>query len=240
MEREIWESVNYYMGRTEWDNAVSSLLSVNSSYFHVEEMLRPIFYNQSLRWKYKSSDKIRLVSIGIGTFWKGPDVILKTASILCNLGIDFEWNIAGNIRKEIKKVVEKEEKKRFCENHVIIMGNLKPTELCSLVINSSIYVHAAYIDNSPNAICEAQMLGIPIISTYVGGIDSLISNNNDGILVPANDPWRMAYTIINLAKDSKKMVILSEKAKERAEKRHNGVQILSDVLSCYNSILRKA
>ena len=99
------------------------------------------------------------------------------------------------------------------------------------------YVHTAYIDNSPNSICEAQLLGVPIISTYVGGIGSLINNKEDGILVPANDPWIMAQTIIDLSKDIKLSNKLSKNAIIKARKRHDIQKIRYALYNCYETIL---
>lgn len=239
METDIWRSVQYYMGRTEWDKALANLQNPTSTYFHVDELLRPIFYNENLRWKYEKSDKLKIVTVGIGTFWKGPDMILKTANILCSMGVNFEWKVAGCIRKEIKKAVELKEKLTFQDNKVSILGNLQPDQLCALLVDSTLFVHTAYIDNSPNSICEAQIVGIPVVSTYVGGIDSIVSNNVDGILVPANDPWRMAYVIMKLAEDEARMNTLSSRAKENARKRHDRDKILSELLKCYKSVIEK-
>lgn len=70
-------------------------------------------------------------------------------------------------------------------------------KLVELLLESDLYVHTAYIDNSPNAICEAQYLGMPIIATYVGGVPSLIEQGKDGVLIPANDPFMLAEKYCN-------------------------------------------
>ena len=70
---------------------------------------------------------------------------------------------------------------------------------------STMYVHTAYIENSPNSICEAQIIGMPIISTMVGGIATLVRNGIDGDLLPANDPWLLANAIVELSKDKDRM-----------------------------------
>ena len=133
--------------------------------------------------------------------------------------------------------IEKNERMTFEDNNVKILGMKQPEELIDILCSSNIYVHTAYIENSPNSICEAQYLGLPIISTHVGGIETLLSNGYDGILIPANDPWRMASEIIKLSKDELMMVEYGRRSMEHAYKRHNPEKILLDLLKCYKDVI---
>ena len=110
-------------------------------------------------------------------------------------------------------------------------------ELIDLLCQSTFYVHTAYIDNSPNSICEAQYLGLPVISTHVGGIETLLENGQNGILVPANDPWRMAYEIINLSQNDDLILEYSSRSMACARNRHNPQKILSDLIKSYKDII---
>lgn len=240
MEKRIWSSVRYYMGRTKWDYALSHIMRPDCSYFHVEEALRPSFLNGTKKWHCPDDGKLHLITTGISSFWKGPDMLLKTAKILHDLGVNFEWKVAGNLNAEFKKVVEEHEKTTFEENNVNILGFTQADELCDILCNSSMMVHTAYIENSPNAICEAQCLGVPVVSTNVGGISTLVRDGIDGILIPANDPWQMAYNIITLAKDKERMIQMSLSTREFALKRHSTENILSQLLSSYKSIVENS
>ena len=239
LEYDVYKYVNYYMGRTKWDHALVNILSPGSSYYHVEEALRDIFFVDSTEaWKIPEDETIRIFSTGCGSFWKGPDMLLKTASVLKNAGVHFEWLVAGNIWRIIKKTVERKERKKYEGNNVRFLGYISPEEIVKILSKSTIYVHTAYIENSPNSICEAQCLGVPIVSTNVGGISSLVEDGKDGILVPANDPWLMADSIISLTSDKRRMLELSKNSRKKALARHNTENIKNQLLSCYNSILK--
>ena len=97
----------------------------------------------------------------------------------------------------------------------------------------------AYIENSPNSICEAQMIGMPIISTMVGGVATLVRNGVEGDLLPANDPWQLANAIVELAKDQSRMKSYSEHSRQHALERHNPDHILEQLLECYEDLIRK-
>lgn len=239
LERKTWKLVDNYMGRTQWDCSLSRVMHANRNYFHVDEALRVEFLVSTQMWHFPKENKIRLVSTGCSTFWKGPDMMLKVACILTNLGIDFEWYVAGDMDKWIKDIVEKKEGIRFEDCNISIMGFLQPKELIHLLCTSTIYVHTAYIENSPNSICEAQYLGVPIVSTNVGGISTLVRNGVDGILVPANDPWRMTDAIIQLANDRPLMRTMSDSSQKVARQRHSDITIMEQVLSAYNTIISR-
>ena len=237
-EREVWKCVKYYMGRTEWDKALSNVMHPGRTYYHVDEALRPSFLLRKDKWHGLNNNKLCLISTGCSTFWKGPDMLLKVARILTELRINFEWKVAGSMPYSIKKAVEMKLKTTFDENHIVFLGFTKPERLTEILCESTIYVHTAYIENSPNAICEAQCLGVPIVSTNVGGIATLVQDKRQGVLVPANDPWQMANAIIELANDKNRMIQYSDNSIERALKRHNDSKIKEDLLSCYRSILQ--
>ena len=225
------------MGRTKWDKALSNVLHPGCLYFHVDEGLRSSFIDGCSIWEGCNNKQIELISTGCSTFWKGPDVMLKVAKILTELKIKFIWRIVGKMDESIRKIVEKKEEAKYTDNNILFVGLLKPGELRNLLSKSSIYVHTAYIENSPNSICEAQCVGLPIISTNVGGISSLVKDGEEGVLVPANDPWQMAEAIIELAADKDRMQLYSTNCKRRALERHRDDKILNDLVSCYESIV---
>lgn len=238
MERQIWNSVEYYMGRTQWDKALCNTLHPGSKYYHVEEAIRPIFLEDKYHWRGFKGGKVKLLSTGI-SFWKGADVMLKTAHVLKNMGVDFEWLVAGKMDPFFLEVIEKHEKLKFKDNNIRILGFTQPNELVNLLCESTLYVHTAYIDNSPNSICEAQLLGVPVIATYVGGIPSLVEHNKDGVLVPANDPWLTADSIVRLVNDKERLACYGLEARNKALKRHFSDNIYAQLINCYRSILNK-
>ena len=240
VEREIWKSVKYYMGRTEWDKALANIMHPDCFYYHVDEALRPDFMNTAQKWIYHKTPRIQLLTIAhSGTwYWKGLDMLLKTAHIMKNMNIEFEWKLAGGVPETMKNTIEKKECTTFKENNVSFLGLTPPKELNNLLLNTTIYVHTSYVENSPNAICEAQFLGVPIVSTNVGGISTLCRDQKEATLVPANDPWQMAYAIVNLSKNENLMNQYSANSISISHQRHNEEIIAFQLITCYKKILK--
>ena len=73
------------------------------------------------------------------------------------------------------------------ENQVIFTGALSKNEWIKLSNNADIFLNTSNIDNLPVSVIEAMALGLPIVSTNVGGIPYFLKNNSNALLVDAND-----------------------------------------------------
>ena len=103
--------------------------------------------------------------------------------------------------------------------------------------SSRVYIHPAIIDNSPNSLCEAQIVGCPVIAANVGGISSLVSHNQTGILYPYNEPHTLAFNIMELCQDEEKLQQLSKTERKLALQRHDPDAIFKNLINIYNKII---
>lgn len=238
-ELSLFKRVEFVMGRTDWDYQVSQLLAPQSKYFHVDEVLREPFYKNAGKWRWSDTHELKIISTLSDTVYKGLDTILKTAQLIktqCN--ISFKWIIVG-LSPQTPIVGFFEKKSHIISKSVNVeyIGVLDANQLCHQLLSSHVYVHPSYIDNSPNSVCEAQLLGMPVIGTFVGGIPSLINNFENGILVPANAPYELAYLLKKLYLEKELAKKLGHEAYNTASKRHNKENILFDVMNVYKKIL---
>jgi len=234
-EERILKGNHYFMGRTHWDKAIVNFYNPTSNYFVCQEALRESFINADRKWEYKESKKIKLISVISGPLYKGVDVILKTAKLLKdNTKLNFEWNICGTGNCAL---IESTYNIKARDVNVHILGVLSEDKLTEQLLNSSFYIHPSYIDNSPNSVCEAQVLGIPIIATNVGGVSTLIKDKETGFLVPANDPLMIASIIIDNCNNKELSQQISEASIESAMQRHNPQKIKENLTSIYNQII---
>ena len=233
-EAIILSSCKFFMGRTDWDKNISELYAPNSNYFNCGEILRDIFY-QIEPWRRSEKTTFKIISTISKATYKGFDLILKTARLLVDLGdIDFEWNVYG-----VSEYIEWEKKLNIKCNKVNInlKGVVNSVTLANNIKESDVFIHPSYIDNSPNSVCEAQIIGIPVIAANVGGLSSLITNSTTGILVPANDPFTLAKKIIDLKNATEYPTSLGKHARETALIRHNKITICNTLLSIYKNII---
>lgn len=238
-EQKIFDNGKYFIGRTDWDRRIAKVLSDDSLYFHCDELLRDIFYET--RWTDQANSKLVFYSTLAHHTYKGLEAILETAAILKNkINTEFEWQIAGiNGKEEIIRIIEKSYKLRFIDHNINFKGNITAEELASGLLQASIYIHPSHIENSPNSVCEAMLIGMPVIATYAGGIPSMILDKKEGILVQDGDQYAMAGAILELIEDRNYAVELGKNARVRAMNRHNPEKVLNKILEIYSTVVLK-
>ena len=79
--------------------------------------------------------------------------------------------------------------------NVKITGKLTKDEWINLAQDYNLFINTTNFDNTPLSVIEAMALGLPVISTNVGGIPFLINNNDTGVLVGQNDENKMVEAI---------------------------------------------
>ena len=175
--------------------------------------------------------KLNIVTTISDVPYKGFDIVLKCAKILSDeLHVDFEWNVFGNLNVGNKK-------KSKLEALNIKLRGVANAQMIDFLTKCTCLVHPSYIDNSPNSVCEAQILGCPVVAQYVGGVRSLIDNNKTGILVPANDPYQMAVYIQQLHEDKQLNLRIGKESKIKALRRHDKQKITDNLIHIYNNII---
>ena len=238
-ELEIFRLCTNFMGRTHWDKAFTKLHSPQASYYHCDEVIRDSFYQ--VKWKMPQSKQFIISSTINANMYKGLDLILKTAILLKqNTAIDFEWRVYGiKSDSEYARFIEAIMNVPFLSNNVVLKGITLSNDLVKGLLESNLFVHCSYIDNSPNSVCEAQLIGLPVISTNVGGISTLIQDEVDGFLVPSNEPHILASKIFDLANNPDKLLFISKNSIEVAHKRHDRSKIKNSLIGIYTSIVNK-
>lgn len=78
---------------------------------------------------------------------------------------------------------------------VTFTGKLPQKEWADLSENYDIFINTTHFDNTPVSVLEAMALGLPVVSTNVGGLPFLISNQENGYLVNDNDTIEMVKQI---------------------------------------------
>lgn len=236
-EKTVFSKCKNVMGRTLWDEQISDLMSNKAKYYHIDEVLRPQFYS-SLKWKYKQNQsEIKIVTTISQTMYKGLDLILKTSALLKTFGIKYCWNVIGvHGNSDFVRIFEKQTGIKSSSLNIIFNGKKDADEIVDIILNSDLYIHPSYIDNSPNSLCEAQLLGIPVVACNVGGVSSLISDGQTGFLIPANAPYELVYIIKHYGDYS--IDEISRKEIKLAEERHNRKNIVNALINCYTDCIK--
>ena len=86
-------------------------------------------------------------------------------------------------------------------DNVTFAGRIAPCDIHAYYANADIYVQAPTIDNMPLSLLEAFASGLPVVSTDVGGVPSMLRHGVDGLLVADNDADALADQVLALLND---------------------------------------
>lgn len=236
-ERAILKDCKYIIGRTDWDRRVTRILSPKSKYFYVGEIMRESFYTK-LSSPSNTYGKLIFTTSG-NTAYKGFETLCHSLKLLLNQGFnDVVWQVAGvNENDAIVEVVKRKLGNDFPASNLVLLGRLSESELLKHLLRAHIYVMPSHIDNSPNSLCEAMLLGTSCIATNVGGTASLIENDSDGILIQDGDPWHLAGAVKELLGDPELRSRIGINARKKAMERHSPAAVCKQLIDTYISIL---
>lgn len=236
-ERDIFKHINNIIGRTFWDRQCSLALNPHRKYFEVGEILREEFYEACCT--PVDSDKTVIVSTVSSGIFKGLETIYKTAAIMKRAGFNFEWRVIGVAEAdEYNTIVAKTTNIHAMDNNILLLGRKSAKEMVSIMTESNCYVQVSHIENSPNSLCEAMLIGLPIVATYAGGTASLLKDSVEGKLVQDGDSYVMAGAIMELMSDRANAIRMAKSARATAIERHNPQKIVNALLDTYKQIIK--
>lgn len=127
---------------------------------------------------------------------------------LCMVGPDKD----GTLQKVIDAAKEK-----GLSNSLKLTGKLSKEDWIKLSKDYDIFINTTDFDNHPVSVIEAMALGLPVISTDVGGIPFLIRNNTEGMLVKPDNADEFVNQIVRLINEPELALKITKKAREAVE-----------------------
>jgi glycosyltransferase involved in cell wall biosynthesis len=172
---------------------------------------------------------LRVGSIGRLTPLKGHAVVIDAAARLLEQGVDARFVIAGAAAREapghLRELRERAETLGIAERVELISPF---GDLAELLSGLDVLVHASVLpDSLPTTVIESMALGKPVVATELGGALELVRDDETGLLVPPNDPARMAQAIAALISSPDRRASVGSAAFAEASARF-GVQAFAE------------
>jgi glycosyltransferase involved in cell wall biosynthesis len=237
-EVKVIKNWKYFSGRTDFDRNYITMLNPQVHYFHCDELMRKEFYlNQWGAPSEIETNQNIIVGSTISTnLYKGLDLIYEVLGLIDKHNIT--WKIFGISENDVFiRIIMRVLKIRNIEQRIQFCGQLNSTDLIEQLKTCHFFVHPSYADNSPNSVCEAMLLGMPVLSSSVGGIKTLIKNEESGFLFNSHDKFELAGLLVHLIRNYEKAKNAGIIARETALKRHSPDSVISDLIESYNYIL---
>lgn len=245
-ENKIIEKSDYIIGRTRFDKAYVNTIKRGIKYYCCNESLRPVFYENANMWNYSDCRKH---SIFVSQAWypiKGFHLTIEALNIISKAYSDAMLYTTGVNPFEVKcyrrsgyqQYICKLIKKYNLKDKVIFLGKLSPSKMCEQYLNSNVFVSSSSIENSPNSVGEAMLLGMPVIASYVGGTMDLLVDKEEGYLYQYDAVYMLAYYISKVFDDKENIKSIGSNAYKHASITHDVEKNANDLLRIYREIVK--
>lgn len=247
-EKKVLLKVNNAIGRTDFDNNFINLFE-NIKYYHNNEILRSEFYSAS-KWKIEDVKQYQIY-VSQGNYpIKGFHILLKAISILKNEfpsikvvvagenvldGYGVAYNLGFSYGNFIKYIIKKEN----LEENVEFVGYKNSKEVIDLLLQSHVFVIPSSIENSPNSLGEAMLLGVPSVCSNVGGISSMVENEKTSLLYKFSNANDLASRISQVFQNAKLAKTLSKNSVGRANLIFNQSKNVNQLIEIYQDIVNR-
>lgn len=243
-EKEIIRKVKHIIGRTSWDRANTWAINPDAQYHFCNETLRPEFYDGS-QWSYNSCRKHTIFLSQAGYPIKGLHQVLRAMPMVLRHYPDTQIRVAGSDITQSKgirgllhftgygNIIKSLIKKYHLEDYITFTGSLNAEEMKQEYLNCNVFICPSTIENSPNSLGEAQILGTPILASYVGGIPDMMKGDEEH-LYRFEEVNMLAEKICRLFDDKDNQEDMIEVAKLR----HNQDINARKLVEIYNEIIK--
>ncbi len=137
----------------------------------------------------------KLLFLGVDWYRKGGDVALKVATVLNKAGLNTELTIVGC------QPISEDTLPDFVKplGFISKSTDLGKARIARLIAESHLLIIPSLADCTPIVLCEANAVGVPCLSTNVGGIPTIVKDNFNGKTFDVTaDPQEYCNYILNL------------------------------------------
>lgn len=244
IEKTMIQSVTHLIGRTSWDKAHTWSINPQANYYFCNETLRNEFYQHT--WKLSDCEKHSIFLSQAHYPIKGLQQMINALPIILRHFPDTKIYVAGSNFTSNRgwrlngfgKYVRSLMKENGVTDKIVFTGILPAKEMCERYLKSHVFVCPSSIENSSNSVGEAQMLGVPCVAAYVGGIPDMVTHNETGLLYRYEEIEMLAMMVCRIFYDEILAQNLSVNSIKTANIRYDKFTNSNDLNSIYKSIYK--
>lgn len=248
-EREIFATNMAFIGRTQWDLAHTRRMNPSARYYHCDELLRAPFYETN--WNINNINRHTIYASSASYPLKGFHTLIKAVSLLhrefsditvrtplasfyhTDVGMKRLWkNLrSGGYAKYLTDLIKQEE----IGDHILPLGKIDAETVTEELKKAHVFVLPSFIENSPNSLAEAMLVGTPSVASFVGGVPSMVNDGESALCFPAGDSALLAEQIRRIFLDDDLANKLSVQARKIAIIKHEKDEIVRRTLEIYRN-----
>ncbi len=245
-EEQALSLAGHITGRTRFDKNAAGRAAPQAKYHAMNETMRDVFYEGC--WDYERCEKHSLF-VSQGNYpVKGLHYMLQAMAILKKQYPDIRLYVAGDSIVRHSTLKEKIRLSSYgkyllglireggLEGRVSFLGQLDAGEMKERYLKAHVFVSPSTIENSPNSVGEAMLLGVPVVSSGVGGVPDMLDDGKEGLLYHAGNVSALAMAVTRIFEDAALARSLCAAARERARRTHDADANCRRLLEIYHEM----
>lgn len=245
-ENKILQMTGNVTGRTHYDRTAAENENPGVHYYFMNETMRSNFYGPV--WDRKACRR-HSIFMSQGNYpVKGLHYMLRALPALKEKYPDVHLYVAGDrIVKEklLQRLIKQSSYGKYIhdlikagklEDTVTFLGPLNAEQMCGQYLKCHVFASVSTIENSPNSVGEAMLLGVPVVSSLVGGVPDMLRNEEEGLLYPAGDLDGLVRAVGRIFDQDALAGHFSAAARMHAVKTHDKDANFNRLLEIYHDI----
>ena len=167
---------------------------------------------------------------------KGQRHLIEAAALVVQKVPDARFVIAGE--GELRPQLERLIKERHLEKHVFLAG-FRP-DVLSVHKAFDIFVMSSVTEGLGTSLLDAMACGKPIVATTAGGMPEVVTEGENGLLVPPRDADALAAAIVMLLGDEAARARMGAAGLARVRAEFSAERMVRDTLAVYRRMAPSA
>jgi glycosyltransferase involved in cell wall biosynthesis len=224
---------HFFTCRTHFDSNFVRRENPRARIFMIHEAMDPAFF--AGQWEVRDDENILFV--GSSERRKGLRILLEALVRVVQRRPQARLTIVGRVAPETQSLLRSEFEPQGLREKLDFAGFKRAAEIAKLHREAQIFVLPSENENSPNSLAEAMVSGMPVVAFDVGGVSSMVEQNQTGLLVPARDSDGLANALIDLLSKPAERARLGENARVAARQRHHPDAVAEHTAAAYREVL---
>jgi len=245
-ERETIAMADHILGRTIWDRAQANWLNPEAQYHHCPRILRDPFYGKN--WSRAECEPYSIFVGNGASALKGAHFAVRALAQIHRKFPDAKLYIAGRNPWSLSRLSAQRLvgysvylmdliSDLGLRDHVIFTGQLDAENMAERMRRSHVVLLSSVIENSPNTLAEAMLMGVPAVPSYVGGVPSMAQDGKEALFYRAGDSAMLAWQLQRIFEDDDLAEDLSQAAQVRARNTHDPKFITETMVDVYRTVI---
>ncbi len=244
MEIQALQKARHVIGRTDWDEACVNRINPDAVYHFCNETLRQEFYEGG--WQYESCRKHRVFASAGNYPVKGFHYLLEAFAEVVKYYPDATLAVPGKgcfhggklRRSSYQKYLAQLIREYHLKDKVEFLGKLSAAQMKENYLKANVFALPSTIENSPNSLGEAMLLGVPCVAADVGGVSTMLTHRTEGYVYQGTAPYMLAHYIMDVFAMEDRAEKMGAEAARHASATHDPKTNMQTLLDIYQALAK--